>query len=152
VRGIVCAPVAASEGNLPVVREAGEGGEALLAAAGLSFSMSCLPAIGWSPPDDGALVLAALVVLAPTAAERPTSRQTILRVMRIMTTSSRYCTVMVRSCRARSAPISSTGRHKHVRDLREGAAEQLDCYRTRTLLAGSFGSDNALRLDGLSRP
>jgi len=60
----------------------------LLAAAGLSFSMSCLPAIGWSLPDDGALVLAALVVLAPTAADRPTSRQTILRVMRIMTTSS----------------------------------------------------------------
>src|SRR4029077_7762411 len=34
VRGIVCAPVAAPEGNLPVVREAGEGGEASLGRRG----------------------------------------------------------------------------------------------------------------------
>src|SRR5262249_14185737 len=59
-----------------------------LASAGLSVSTSRVPAICWSPPDGGALVLEALVVLAPTAEERPTSRQTILGVMRGMTTSS----------------------------------------------------------------
>jgi hypothetical protein len=57
-----------------------------------------LPAICWSPLDGGALVLDALVVLAPTAEQKPTSRQTIRKVVRSMTTSSvgtPYCTVMV---------------------------------------------------------
>src|SRR5262249_10790237 len=53
----------------------------LLASAGLSFSTSRLPAIGWSLPSGGASALAALVVLTPTATERPISSPAILRAL-----------------------------------------------------------------------